>query len=93
MVVTCCDDIADMVSQQLVHVPVTRLEVWPDFTGCRTRVRGRFPFIEPENKEEPGFWLELYNFSILLWIPAIAVIGLAGLLQFRLWVIKWTKRR
>jgi hypothetical protein len=57
-------------------------------------VRGfAFPFIEPENKEEPGFWLELYNFSILLWIPAIAVIGLAGLLQFRLWVIKWTKRR
>ncbi|WP_206243465.1 hypothetical protein [Novosphingobium terrae] len=56
-------------------------------------VRGfAFPFIDPANKEEPGFWWEVYNFSILLWIPAIAVIGFAVLLQLSLSFIKWMKR-
>lgn len=57
-------------------------------------VRGvAFPFIDPANKEDPGFWWEVYNFSLLLWVPAIAVIGFAGLLHLILPLIKWMKRR
>lgn len=47
-----------------------------------------FPFVEPADKENPGFWLELYNFSILLWIPALAIIAFAGVLQLRVWFIR-----
>ena len=52
-----------------------------------------FPFIEPANKFDPPFWLEVYNFSILLWIPALAVLALAGFLQLRRWLIRLIERR
>ena len=51
-----------------------------------------FPFIDPANKEEPSFWWQVYNFSILLWIPAVAVIALAVLLQLGLSLAKLMKR-
>lgn len=51
-----------------------------------------FPFIDPANKADPGLWWEIYNFSILLWIPALATIALASLLQCGKWVLRLTRR-
>jgi hypothetical protein len=51
------------------------------------------PFIDPADKENPGLLSEIYNFSILLWIPAFAVIALAGLLQIGRWTIRLLHRR
>ena len=48
-----------------------------------------FPFIDPADKENIPFWMQVYNFSIMLWVPAVAVIAFAGLLQLRLWLIRW----
>lgn len=48
-----------------------------------------FPIIEPENKENPGIWFELYAFSNLLFVPALALILLAGFVQIGRW---WTCR-
>lgn len=52
-----------------------------------------FPFIYPADKQHIPLWLEIYNFSIMLWVPAVAVIAFAGLLQLRLWLIGWINQR
>jgi hypothetical protein len=42
-----------------------------------------FPIIEPFDHENPSFWLEAYNFTIMLWVPALAVLAAAAIVKVK----------
>lgn len=74
-----------------------RLAVRLFWIGCvlliATVVRAvAFPVIEPADPENPSFWAVLSNYSLMLWVPALACLGVAGAIWLRGAALRWIER-
>jgi len=45
---------------------------------CLAVARLLMPLGDPADRLHPGFWFEVYNFFVLLWLPALLTIVAAG---------------
>ena len=52
-----------------------------------------FPIVESADPEHPSFWAALSNYSLMLWVPAVAAFGLAAVLWLRMAALRWIERR
>ncbi len=51
-----------------------------------------FPILEPAEPENPGLGASVSNYSLLLWVPAVACLGLAMLIWLRDLAVRWVER-
>jgi len=51
-----------------------------------------FPIIEPGDPDNPGLWALLSNYSLMLWVPALACLGLGGVIWLRAVALRWIER-
>ncbi len=50
-----------------------------------------FPVIEPANRENPGLWLEVYSYSVMIWVPAVILIVLSAIMPVWLRIVRWVE--
>ena len=46
----------------------------------------------PAEPENPGLGASVSNYSLLLWVPAVACLGLAMLIWLRDLAVRWVER-
>ena len=52
-----------------------------------------FPIFEPADPEHPSFLAVVSNYSLLLWVPAVACLALAAVMWLRLVALRWIEHR